>query len=188
MKKLFLSFSFFVILFVVCGCHDANSNQMTDIEPWITYDDIVIGSTTLETVETLHGQPSDKDVFGESVQVVYYEGYHLIVEDNKVKTIIIENDTAPLLWNEISVGSSLDTLLSILPITPIELEYDIAFPPSELPEKTEEPYAVLSTAFEENTSKVADKQLVFVISSQYRITFQIDTERDTITGISLNSA
>lgn len=177
-----------MILFVVCGCHDANSNQMADIEQWITYDDIVIGSTTLETVESLHGQSSDKDVIAESVQVVCYEGYHLIVEDNKVKTIIIENDTAPLLWNEISVGSSLDTLLSILPITPMELEYDIASPPSELPEKAEEPYAVLFTAFEENTSKVAEKQLVFVISSQYRITFQIDTERDTITGISLNSA
>lgn len=186
MKKLLFSFSFFVMLFI-CGCHDANSNQMTDIEQWVSYDDIVIGSTTLETVEALHGKSSDKDVIAESVEFVCYEGYHLIVEDGQVKTIVIENNTAPLLWNKISVGSSLDMLLSILPVTPMKLEYDMASPPPDLPEKTDEPYAILATAFEENTSKVAEKQLVFAISPKYTITFQIDTEQDTITEISLHS-
>ena len=79
-------------------------------------------------------------------------------------------------------------LLSILPVTPMKLEYDMASPPPDLPEKTDEPYAILATAFEENTSKVAEKQLVFAISPKYTITFQIDTEQDTITEISLHSA
>mgnify|MGYP006990348335 CR=1 FL=1 len=46
-------------------------------------------------------------------------------EDDTVKTIVIENSAAPPLWDAISVGDSLDTLLSVLPVAPLEMEYDI---------------------------------------------------------------
>jgi len=184
MKKCFLFVLFFTIIFV-CGCHHADSNQSADVAQWITYDDIVVGSSTLENVEALHGQPNDKDTFENALQVYSYDEYHFMAQDDIVKTIIIENSEAPLLWDKISIGSSLDTLLSVLPVTPIELEYDVMSPPSDLPGDTSEQHGLLITAYDGTPDKVCDKQLVFVVSPKHMITFQIDPERDTITGISL---
>ena len=179
---------FFVLLFTivfVCGCQHTDSNQSADAAQWITYDDIVVGSSTLKDVEALHGQPNDKDAFENALQVYSYDGYYFMAQDDIVKTIVIESSEAPLLWDEISIGSSLDTLLSVLPVTPVELEYDAASPPFDLPENTDEQYGLLITAYDGSPANVYDKQLVFVVSPKHMITFQIDPERDTITGISL---
>lgn len=184
MKKYFLFVLFFTIVFV-CGCHYADSEQPADIAQWITYDDIMVGSSTLENVEALHGQPNDKDAFEDSVQIFYYDGYHFIAQDDTVKTILIESSEAPLLWDKISIGSSLDTVLSVLPVTPIEVEYDVTSPPSDLPGDTGEQYGLLITAYDGTPAKICDKQIIFVVSPQYMITFQIDTEHNTITSISL---
>lgn len=183
MKKYFF-LSLFLMLFV-CGCHHTDSEQIADLAQWITYDQIVVGSTDVETVEALHGQPTEKDVFDNGLQIVSYEGYDLIVEDDIVKTIVIESSAAPPLWDAISIGDSLDTLLSVLPVAPLEMEYDIDFPPSELPESEEEFYCVLITTYEGDISQKYSKELLFVISRKYVFTFQIDTERDTITEIDL---
>lgn len=184
MKKSFFIISSFLMLFV-CGCHNTHSEQIADLTQWITYDQIVPGRTDVEMLEALHGQPTEKDVFDNGVQVVCYEGYHFIAEDDTVKTIVIENSAAPPLWDAISVGDSLDTLLSVLPVAPLEMEYDIDFPPSELPESEEELYCVLITTYEGDISQKYSKELLFVISRKYVFTFQIDTECDTITEIDL---
>lgn len=184
MKKILLFVASFLMLFV-CGCHNTHSEQISDLAQWITYDQIVLGCTDVETVEALHGQPTERDVFDNGVQVVSYEGYHFIAEDDAVKTIVIENSAAPPLWDAISVGDSLDTLLSVLPVAPLEMEYDIDFPPSKLPESEEELYCVLITTYEGDISQKYSKELLFVISRKYVFTFQIDTECDTITEIDL---
>ena len=144
MKKIFLFISLFLMV-GICGCHNADTERIVDLAQWITYDQIVIGSTDVETVEALHGQPNEKSVFDNSVEVVSYEGYDFIAEEHTVKTIVIKNSAAPPLWDAISIGDTLDTLLSILPVTPLEMEYDINFPPDELPESEEEPYCILIT-------------------------------------------
>ena len=72
MKKILLFVASFLMLFV-CGCHNTHSEQIADLAQWITYDQIVLGRTDVEMLEALHGQPTEKDVFDNGVQVVCYE-------------------------------------------------------------------------------------------------------------------
>ena len=50
MKKILLFVASFLMLFV-CGCHNTHSEQIADLAQWITYDQIVVGSTDVKTVE-----------------------------------------------------------------------------------------------------------------------------------------
>lgn len=184
MKKLFLVC---LLIVFVCSGSGCGTHRVVENDTWIAYQGIIVGTTNLREVEQVNGEPAEKTMVNESVQLYSYEGYDLIAQNQILQAIFIHDETAPKLWDSIGVGDSLDALCKVLPVEPMEVSISDANMPGSFPEHTGKFSCILVTAYQEDETTIYEKQLLFQIADAYCIKFDIDVERNIITAITLNT-
>lgn len=177
-----------VFMIMLCSCSKIPSAPPQEYSDWFTYQSILVGNSNLDQIEKELGAPLDKSEFKtdtEEIEVLYYDGFHIILKNKIASTIIIDSESAPKLWNKIGIHDDFNHLLELCPTEPVEFKYSLNAPPENLTMNDADWQVHLLLAYNEDYSILQDKQLHFILQSSHLITFFINPSTDTIEEIQL---